>query len=151
MYDVLFKCAHCGSHLSAEDNDVGVAMPCPACEKGIIIPTGDVLFACEGCGKDMLAAKDCSGEQFHCSYCDLVVIVPEEGKIIHIPERRPPAHAVSPTEKCQNESSVESVQADSGPRHTTAKQRQDENFMVTWGDFLATAGLTEPEKEKKKK
>lgn len=141
MYDILFICRHCGVHLSADENDVGVALPCPQCAADIAVPPGDVLFECPECGKTLLASADSRHEHFQCPYCDLAVVVPDEGKSVPVSEHSKPAPApVSETPAPQPEESVAPAAA------TDAETRQQRQFMATWGDYMAKAGLAEEDK-----
>ena len=147
MYDILFICRHCGVHLSADENDVGISMPCPECAKTISIPSGDILFECSECGKALIGSADSRGHSFHCPYCDLEVVVPEEGKRIPISETLDVTPEPEPTPPAPI--SVEDASRPTSSPNGSEK-RQHDQFMMTWGSYMAQAGLTD-EKDKKKK
>jgi len=146
MYEIVFKCRACSAHLSASADDAGYEFDCPACGAAIAVPAGDILFGCPQCQTQLLASKDAVGDNFECPQCQLRVQVPTQGKEIQIPERpqilvdaqgdgseRPiPAAHSAPESEVYNED-------------TTQVERQ---FMTTWGDYLAAAGLTEVETKK---
>ena len=149
MYDILFICKHCGIHLSADENDVGIALPCPQCAKEIFVPTGDILFDCPSCGKTLLASNDSINRIFQCPACDLDIIVPKQGRLIPIA----PQIEVEPTSKqeLQPPPAVTDM-----PQPTTAKtvddaKSENDRFMMTWGGYLAEAGLTDEKANKNQK
>lgn len=139
MFDILFICRHCGLHLSADENDVGATFPCPGCANNLVIPTGDILFECPECGKSLLAGRTAARQQFHCPNCDCVVLIPLVGKTVPISERTErssPPPAVEPPIVPQN--------AQPGPAVSEMPaEAADRQFMSTWGDYLAEAGLAD--------
>jgi len=149
MYDILFICRHCGVQLSADENDVGISLPCPECAKEISVPTGDVLFECAECGKSLLASADAKHHSFHCPYCDLDVVVPSQGKQVPMSERV----EVEPTPEPEEQPPVSVAEAASftSSDPPDAEKRQRDRFMATWGDYLAQAGLTDETDKKKEK
>ena len=138
MYDILFICNHCGVHLSADENDVGIALPCPNCAQDISVPTGDVYFDCPECGKALLASSDSRRQHFHCPYCEIEIVVPPEGKRITITEH-------SREQPTKSEPKPPPPKATTVIRQTSddPDTRQHDRFMTTWGDYLAKAGLTD--------
>ena len=148
MFDILFICRHCGLHLSADENDVGATFPCPECANRLVIPTGDILFECPECGKSLLAGRTAARQQFHCPNCDCVVLIPLVGKTVPVLERTasvsPPPVAEPPIVP-QNDKPSPAVSE-------VPAEAADRQFMSTWGDYLAEAGLADnkvPESLKK--
>ena len=144
MYEVVFRCKHCEARLSASADDAGYVFDCPSCDASTAVPVGDILFACPKCRVNLLASKDSIGETFGCPRCENLVIVPSQGKMILIPNHQavdsngttslsPPDSARHPEERSSKTSNG----------RITPEERQ---FMTTWGDYLAKAGLTGEEK-----
>ena len=136
MFDILFICKHCGLHLSADENDVGVTLPCPDCANDITIPVGDILFECPQCGKSLLAPRAAVRQSFDCPACDRPIIVPPIGKTIPVSEKTewiapPPLIAPSAPPERPKPPAAASIAPDAA----------DQQFMSTWGDYLAQAGL----------
>jgi len=148
MYDILFICKNCGVHLSADDNDVGLQIPCPQCSHDITVPTGDVLFDCPECGRAILAGAETRGQSFHCFYCELEIRVPEKGKDVQVSASLPTREEIEDQLKASRESEEAKV-ATSEPV-PGAKPKNDQ-FMMTWGDYLAKAGLTDGKEEEEGK
>lgn len=138
MYDILFICEHCKSHLSADEQDVGATFPCPECGNDLTIPVGDILFECPACGKSLLAGKKAADRKFHCPNCQRLVRIPLIGKAVPVSAAPAPA-AVSPAPVPPKP--APSVQR-SAPGKLTDRP-DDQRFMATWGDYLAEAGLTD--------
>lgn len=139
MFDILFICRHCGLHLSADENDVGATFPCPECANSLVIPTGDILFECPECGKSLLAGRMAARQRFHCPSCDCVILIPPVGRTVPVSERTerlspPPAGAppVAP-QIAPSSPAVSEMPSDAANRQ----------FMSTWGDYLAVAGLAD--------
>jgi predicted RNA-binding Zn-ribbon protein involved in translation (DUF1610 family) len=139
MYDILFICKHCGLHLSADENDVGAAFPCPECAKEITIPVGDILFDCPKCGKSLLASRTAVRQSFDCPACNRQIIIPPIGKSVPVSEKTelispPPVIAPLPVpEKPTSPPPTADIPAEADEKH----------FMSTWGDYLAEAGLAD--------
>lgn len=144
MYDILFICGHCGAHLSAEDNDVGVSLPCPQCSADISVPVGDVLFDCPECGKSILASADARGQSFHCFYCEMEIRVPEKGRNVEVSAQLPTTEELAARTRTPPE-----PERSTPPCPDTPDQRQRNQFMSTWGDYLAGAGLADRDEDKK--
>lgn len=142
MYDILFICSHCGVHLSADEDDVGINLPCPNCALEISVPPGDILFDCPECGKALLASSDSRHQHFHCPYCEIQIAVPSEGKRIAVSKHSPEKPTQDPQESPPQESSSTAPNVPPDP-----KTRQRDQFMTTWGDYLASAGLTDNDDE----
>ena len=146
MYDILFICKHCGIHLSADENDVGITLPCPDCAKEISIPTGDILFDCPSCGKTLLASADSKDRTFQCPSCYLDIIVPKQGRFIPSasqielePPQRPPPQPTPPTATTPQPAT---------PILIGTEKAEKDQFMMTWGSYLAEAGLTDEKDQK---
>ena len=139
MYDILFICELCGTHLSADENDVGAIFPCPECANDLTVPVGDILFECPVCEKSLLAGKAAAWQQFHCPECQQLITIPLVGKNVPVskppPPVPPPSAAVPPT--TPENPQPKPLPSDLSPN--AAVQR----FMTTWGDYLAEAGLTD--------
>lgn len=148
MYDILFICKHCGIHLSADENDVGISLPCPQCSTDISVPTGDVLFECSACGKTLLASADSRRRTFQCPYCNLDVVVPAQGKQIPLSSHI----ELNPTPKHESPRLIppEDPSLPTTSDQTDLNKCQNDRFMETWGDYLAQAGLTDSEDKRKK-
>ena len=139
MFDILFICKHCGLHLSADENDVGGTFPCPECANDLKIPTGDILFECPDCGKSLLAGRTAARQQFHCPNCDGVIRIPPVGKTVSVSERTelissPPV--IAPPAPRQTAPPI-------SPGSEVVADANDRQFMSTWGDYLAEAGLAD--------
>ncbi|MDY0145965.1 MAG: hypothetical protein RBS84_08285 [Kiritimatiellia bacterium] len=139
MYDILFICELCGTHLSADENDVGAIFPCPECANDLTVPVGDILFECPVCEKSLLAGKAAAWQQFHCPECQQLITIPLVGKNVPVskppPPVPPPSAAVPPT-------TPENPQP-KPPPSDLSPNAADQRFMSTWGDYLAEAGLTD--------
>ena len=137
MYDILFICKHCGIHLSADENDVGASFPCPECANDLTIPVGDILFDCPKCGKALLAGRTAARQPFHCPSCKREIIIPPIGKSIPVSEKTeliaplPDLAPLPMPEKPIPQPPAADLPADA----------PDQQFMATWGDYLAEAGL----------
>ena len=139
MYDILFICKHCGLHLSADENDVGASFPCPECRKDLTIPVGDILFDCPKCGKSLLASRSAARQQFHCPSCNRLIVIPPIGKTVPVLEKKeliPPLPAINPLP-------TSTKPAHASPAAALPADAADQQFMSTWGDYLAEAGLTD--------
>ena len=138
MYDILFICKHCGLHLSADENDVGASFPCPECSRELTIPVGDILFDCPKCGKALLASRAAARQQFHCPSCKRTIVIPPIGKTVPVSEKSElitplPDLAPAPPPEKPKPSPPAALPADA----------DDKQFMSTWGDYLAEAGLAD--------
>ena len=139
MYDILFICKHCGAHLSADENDVGATFPCPDCANDLSIPVGDILFECPKCGKDLLASRAAVRQSFHCPACDRPIIIPPIGKTVPVSEKTeliPPLPKFAPLDMPEKRAPAPTSANDSA-------DAGDQQFMSTWGDYLAEAGLAD--------
>ena len=149
MYDIVFKCASCGIHLSASAEDAGYEFACPKCATPTAVPSGDVLFSCENCREKVLASSDTVGHTFECPHCQTPLIVPMADTQLEIHHQPTSLADVLPAEivpESRNEGSM-SNDLPSNEQEVL----QNHHFMTTWGDYLAKAGLTSEDKEKKPK
>lgn len=137
MFDILFICKHCGLHLSADENDVGVTLPCPDCANEITIPVGDILFECPQCGKSLLAPRAAARQHFHCPSCEREIIVPPIGKTIPVSEK---TELIAPLPVIAPSAPPERPKPPAAPADLPS-DADDKQFMSTWGDYLAQAGL----------
>ena len=139
MYDILFICKHCGIHLSADENDVGATFPCPQCANDLTIPVGDILFECPKCGKSLLAARSSARQAFDCPSCNRQIITPPIGKTVPVSEKTEliaPLPVIAPLPTSEKPK----------PQPTAANLpavATDQQFMSTWGNYLAEAGLAD--------
>lgn len=139
MFDILFICRHCGLHLSADENDVGATFPCPECANSLVIPTGDILFECPECGKSLLAGRTAARQRFHCPNCDRVILIPPIGKTVPVSER---TESISPPPVAEPPIVPQNAQPNPVVSEVPA-EAADRQFMSTWGDYLAEAGLAD--------
>ena len=137
MFGILFICKHCGLHLSAYENDVGATFPCPECSNGLVIPTGDILFECPKCGKSLLAGRTAARLQFDCPSCNRSILIPPIGKTIPVSER---TELISPPSIIAPLATPKTAKPTPASSEVPANAA-DNQFMATWGDYLAEAGL----------
>ena len=140
MFDILFICKHCGTHLSADENDVGASLPCPECAHDIKIPVGDILFECPQCGKSLLAGRTAVRQPFHCPSCERVITVPAIGKQRIVSETLNSAPFLPPLTPL---TAPPASPAPAPTPPTGSPIADDPHFMSTWGDYLAEAGLAD--------
>lgn len=140
MYEVIFKCRSCLAHLSASADDAGYEFNCPTCDAALVVPAGDILFACPHCQISLLASGDAAGDDFGCPKCQQRVRAPLTGKDIPTTERTA-APLREPSDRPREPSTGKhhAPDTDKSPENTSPGERQ---FMTTWGDYLAAAGLT---------
>ncbi|MBW7908190.1 MAG: hypothetical protein H3C50_04620 [Kiritimatiellae bacterium] len=149
MYELVFKCRSCATHLSASADDSGYEFDCPTCGALIAVPSGDILFSCPQCNNYLLATHDAAGDTFDCPHCQRPVLIPMHGKEIPTPERPHLAHRESPSSATRKPPETKPPTAAAAPQNSTPAN--DLQFMTTWGDYLATAGLTGNEKKSETK
>ncbi len=156
MYDILFICKHCGVHLSADENDVGAAFPCPECAQALTIPVGDILFDCPKCGKSLLASRSAVRQQFHCPSCQRLIVIPPIGKTVPVSDKielisplpalapltPPPVGAQLAEPGFQGIEQARPLQ-NPPPAAAPPADAADKRFLATWGDYLAEAGLAD--------
>lgn len=138
MFDILFICKNCGLHLSADENDVGITLPCPECANEVTIPVGDILFECPKCGKSLLAGRAVARQKFHCPSCQRLIVIPPIGKTIPVSEKTeliPPPPVIAPIAPPERPKPPDAADIPSDPENL--------QFMSTWGDYLAQAGLAD--------
>lgn len=148
MYEVVFKCRTCGAHLSASADDAGYEFSCPGCAAAIAVPAGDILFACPHCQINLLASGDTAGDDFGCPNCQQRIRIPPTGKDIPIRERST-VHLREPSDRPIEPSTDNHHAPDTNKPHENTSQHERQ-FMTTWGDYLATAGLAETTKADEK-
>lgn len=146
MFEIVFKCPSCRVHLSASGDDAGYHFDCPSCGAAISVPSGDILFTCSQCHVNLLANSDSVGERFDCPQCHTQVSVPSQGKAIAIPDPpRQPKAFTPPRSPDVSDASPRQVDATPLPTQETDVDRQ---FMTTWGDYIAHAGLADEQDQK---
>ena len=143
MFDILFICKHCGTHLNADENDVGVTLPCPECAQDITIPVGDILFECARCGKSLLAGRTAARQNFHCPSCGRVITIPALGKQHIVSETLTSAPFPPPLSPLSPLPPPRAAPAPAPTPPSGSPAAADQQFMATWGDYLAEAGLAD--------
>ena len=149
MYEIVFKCTSCSTHLSASADDAGYEFECPACGNRIAVPTGDILFSCPQCEVHILASRDVVGESFDCPQCQQSVLVPPQGKQVIVPDRPAIMARAVDTISANPTTTKETAPTSQALENTT--DPSDRQFMTTWGDYLAAAGLTNDNDENSQK
>ena len=144
MYEVVFRCSQCATHLSASAEDAGFQFDCPSCGAALAVPAGDLLFSCPNCQTSIIASQDSAGETFGCPRCQTQILVPTCGREIPISN-----HHITTTGERAAPDPPEPVSTadDAGAASLSGDKSADERqFMMTWGDYLAQAGLTKDKK-----
>ena len=112
--NIVFACQGCGSMLSAELDNAGMAAQCPLCKVETIIPSNDapaeapsddvteenatdtpqdattgeefIIFVCQTCGQEIEAPVDMVRMNATCPTCGTSINVPEESQAIESSE-----------------------------------------------------------------
>ena len=127
--------------MSASADDAGYEFSCPKCRAALVVPAGDILFEGPRSDTHLLASHDAVGESFECPSCRARLRIPAQGQDVPVSDRVdppsvPPAPAPQPAAP-----SAPRLEAEPPSRKDHARR----NFMTAWGDYLAAAGLTEPD------
>lgn len=86
--DVVFYCWRCGQKLAVPDRIQGKTLPCPKCQRPLIVPTGDGVLKRDipppAPAVDELAVTE-NDMSFDCMHCNYLLIMDKRGAGMTVP------------------------------------------------------------------